>query len=84
MFYPVPMEDVKFGGGYRFSCEDEVQEVEFAIREVINGTRDLLRDDVTAKIEGSDLVIYIPEKYDDPKYIQLNINTIEANEIEEE
>lgn len=84
MFYPVPMEDVKFGGDYRFRCEDEVHEVEFAIREVINGTRDLIRYDVVAKIEGSDLVIYIPEKYDDPKYTQLNINTIEANENEEE
>lgn len=77
MFYPVPMSEVKFGGGYKFECDNEVESCEFAIREVDNGTRDLLRDDVTAKIDGKVLTINIPKKYDDEMYIQLNINTTE-------
>lgn len=77
MFYPVKMSEVKIGGGYVFECDNEVESYEFAIREVDNGTRDLLRDDVTAEINGKILTINVPERYNDPKYIQLNINTIE-------
>lgn len=77
MFYPVPMTDVKFGGKYQFECENEVESVEFAVREVDNGTRDLLREDITATIDGKVLTINVPKKYNASKYIQLNINTIE-------
>ena len=77
MFYPVPMEAVTFEGGYHFECERDVEQVEFAIRENDNGIRDLIREDVTARIDGKFLTIYIPKKYDTAKYIQLNINTTE-------
>ena len=78
MFYQVPLEEYVFGHEYVFECENEVISVEFAVRESDEtGTRDLLREDIEAKINGNTLTIDIPEKYKDGKYVQLNINTIE-------